>query len=79
MIVADELLITKGTLYVFDGRVVMSFGGNSDTVIGRCKLCGAETENFVNIEDGDRKREHFLMCKDCVHKHADKITFVSNT
>jgi UPF0176 protein len=69
----------KGKLYVFDGRVIMSFGGNTETVIGKCTKCGAPTENFVNIEEGTRRREHYLMCQDCVKKHAHEITFVSNT
>lgn len=68
----------KGKLYVFDGRVVMSFGGNTEKVIGKCRKCGVPTENFVNIE-GEGKRQHYLMCQDCVAKHSEKITFVSNT
>jgi UPF0176 protein len=68
----------RGKLYVFDGRVIVSFGGTTDEVIGTCKKCGDTTENFVNVE-GVRSRDHYLMCQDCVLKHEDVITFNSNT
>lgn len=68
----------KGKLYVFDGRVIMSFGGTKNTSIGKCKKCGAPTENFVNIE-GEGKRMHYLMCHNCVEKYKDSITYISHT
>jgi len=52
-----------GTLYTFDQRVTMDFGGERK-VIGRCALCGTATERYVNCADDDCHL-HFLACKAC--------------
>ncbi len=36
-----------GTLYTFDGRVVMDFGGDR-TIVGKCKFCQSPCETYVN-------------------------------
>jgi UPF0176 protein len=57
----------KGKLYVFDGRVLMGFGTDSPEheVIGRCALCGAKSENYVNCDYDDCHR-HFICCAGCL-------------
>lgn len=53
----------QGTLYTFDGRLTMDFGGERE-IIGTCYLCSAATEIYVNCGD-DTCHEHFLVCGDC--------------
>lgn len=62
-----------GTLYTFDGRVTMDFGGSRE-VIGECRLCGAKTERYVNCGN-DECHLHFLVCDDCAS--SDKVVFCS--
>ena len=52
-----------GTLYTFDKRLTMDFGGDRE-VIGRCKLCGDSTEHYVNCANNDCHL-HFLACESC--------------
>ncbi len=53
----------RGTLYTFDNRLTMDFGGVRE-VVGRCRLCGAKTERYVNCAN-DRCHFHFLACDAC--------------
>ncbi|HVU06842.1 MAG TPA: rhodanese-related sulfurtransferase [Candidatus Paceibacterota bacterium] len=62
----------KGSLYVFDGRVTMDFGGGKGKardVIGVCEKCGAKTETFADCTNQDC-RNQMLCCKACIK--ADK-------
>ncbi|MDO8231607.1 MAG: rhodanese-related sulfurtransferase [bacterium] len=52
-----------GTLYTFDGRLTMDFGGDRE-IVGKCFLCGAKTESYVNCAD-DTCHLHFLACEVC--------------
>lgn len=52
-----------GTLYTFDGRLTMDFGGDRE-IVGQCFLCGAKTESYVNCAD-DTCHYHFLVCDGC--------------
>jgi UPF0176 protein len=52
-----------GTLYTFDGRVTMDFGGER-TVIGTCHSCNASTETYTNCKN-DLCHLHFLVCESC--------------
>jgi len=52
-----------GTLYTFDKRLTMDFGGDRE-VIGRCKLCGDSTEKYVNCAN-NFCHLHFLACGNC--------------
>ncbi len=52
-----------GTLYTFDGRVTMDFGGERE-VIGACSHCGAKTENFADCSVHSCGN-HFLACDTC--------------
>jgi UPF0176 protein len=52
-----------GTLYTFDKRLTMDFGGDRE-VIGRCKLCESPTEKYVNCAN-NFCHLHFLACENC--------------
>lgn len=56
-----------GTLYTFDQRVTMDFGGDRE-VIGRCRRCDATTEQYINCAY-DPCHLHFLICTDCQTKN----------
>jgi len=52
-----------GTLYTFDNRLVMDFGGERE-VVGTCHLCDATTEVYVNCANLSCHL-HFLVCEQC--------------
>ena len=57
----------RGALYVFDQRVVMSFGSPQDKgrqIIGKCVRCGSVSENYVNCKNPGCNR-HFIACATC--------------
>ncbi len=53
-----------GTLYTFDGRNTMHFGGNRE-IIGKCRTCDTSTENYVNCANFECHL-HFLCCENCI-------------
>lgn len=53
----------KGTLYTFDGRVTMDFGGERE-VVGKCIFCKSTTERYLNCYNDDCHL-HFLACESC--------------
>lgn len=53
-----------GTLYTFDNRDTMHFGGERE-IVGRCKRCGEKTESYYNCAN-DECHLHFLACEKCV-------------
>lgn len=57
----------NGALYVFDGRIVMSFGDKGRKIIGRCAVCKKPSENYINCADIFCNR-HFICCKNCQKK-----------
>ena len=54
----------KGTLYTFDRRVVMDFGGPRE-VVGTCRFCEGKTERYVNCAN-PTCHLHFLVCTNCI-------------
>jgi UPF0176 protein len=56
-----------GKLYVFDNRLVMGFNTDSSKheIIGRCIVCDAKSENYVNCKN-DNCHRHFICCKNCL-------------
>ena len=54
-----------GTLYTFDERLVMDFGGDRE-IIGKCKRCECKTEKYQNCTNAECNIL-FLICSDCVH------------
>lgn len=53
-----------GTLYTFDNRLTMDFGGVRE-VIGSCRFCQAKCERYVNCANNECHL-HFLVCESCV-------------
>lgn len=53
-----------GTLFTFDNRLVMDFGGERD-VIGKCKRCSATNEQYQNCANAECNML-FLICNDCM-------------
>ena len=53
-----------GTLFTFDDRLVMDFGGDRK-VIGVCKRCGASNEQYQNCANAECNML-FLICNDCM-------------
>jgi len=58
-----------GTLYTFDNRLTMDFGGARE-VVGRCRFCKQETERYVNCAN-NACHLHFLVCTGCVPARED--------
>ncbi len=52
-----------GTLYTFDKRLTMDFGGERE-IVGTCYKCGEKTEQYVNCADNSCHL-HFLICGAC--------------
>jgi UPF0176 protein len=56
-----------GTLYTFDQRVTMDFGGGENgkrEIIGKCHLCGASSEMYADCAD-PACHLHFIACTNC--------------
>lgn len=53
----------KGTLFTFDERMTMDFGGKRE-IIGKCKLCGDTTETYQNCSNAECNML-FLICNEC--------------
>ena len=53
----------KGTLYTFDERITMHFGGERE-VVGTCRLCDTKCETYVNCAN-EWCHLHFLACAGC--------------
>jgi len=53
----------QGTLYTFDQRQTMHFGGERE-IIGTCHLCGTTTERYADCAN-DTCHLHFLACDTC--------------
>jgi UPF0176 protein len=53
-----------GTLFTFDNRLVMDFGGERE-VIGKCKRCGRTNEQYQNCANAECNML-FLICNDCM-------------
>ena len=56
----------EGTLYTFDKRETMNFGGDRN-IIGECMLCGRKTERYINCANLSCNI-HFLACIECCGK-----------
>jgi len=61
----------KGKLYVFDGRVTMSFYTDDPKhkIIGKSDSCRSESENYVNCANPVCHR-HFICCEGCLSKQG---------
>jgi UPF0176 protein len=63
-----------GTLYTFDRRLTMDFGGERE-VIGKCRLCGAASEAYVDCAE-PTCHLHFIACACC--RDEDGSAYCSN-
>ncbi|MBX4210367.1 rhodanese-related sulfurtransferase [Candidatus Parcubacteria bacterium] len=66
-----------GTLYVFDNRITMDFEKNHE-VVGKCKLCQKQTENYTNCADATC-HDHFLYCGCELNSSQNGIPFCSDS
>lgn len=53
----------QGTLYTFDQRTTMHFGGDRE-VVGKCMKCEAKTEDYVDCANLLCHKQ-FMVCQDC--------------
>lgn len=63
-----------GKLYVFDNRLVMGFNTESAShqVVGRCIVCNAPSEHYVNCRN-DNCHRHFIACENCLDTDGTSI------
>lgn len=62
----------KGSLYVFDNRMVMDFDKKAleigekpqHEIVGRCVVCATPSERYVNCENDDC-HIHYILCATC--------------
>jgi UPF0176 protein len=57
-----------GTLYTFDQRHTMHFGGERE-IVGTCHVCEASTEDYIDCQNL-QCHKHLLMCVDCQQKEG---------
>ncbi len=64
----------EGKLYVFDSREVMGFNTQSPyhKVIGKCRVCGEQSENLVNYYDGTENK-YGIICISCCKKGTVRL------
>jgi UPF0176 protein len=53
----------KGTLYTFDNRMTMDFGGDRE-IVGKCHVCKSQTENYSHCAQPSC-HAHLLICEGC--------------
>lgn len=76
----------QGTLFTFDNRLTMDFGGENREIVGKCLNCQNKSENYVNCSNnarvnvGDKTKKlcnkKIIVCGDCVeklNKHQENI------
>ncbi len=56
----------KGSLYTFDNRKVMNWGGESREIVGKCKFCATPSERYENC-DNKLCHKHYIVCDECVN------------
>lgn len=54
-----------GSMYTFDGRVVMDYDGGNHPVIGRCKECGKPSELVIDCKN-ESCHGQYVTCDDCL-------------
>jgi len=55
----------QGTLYTFDGRKTMHFGGERK-IIGKCFKCDISSEEVYDVLDDDIHEHQRIICGNCV-------------
>ncbi len=64
----------EGKLLVFDGRETMAFNADKPDYksVGKCRVCGASSENLVNFFDGG-KNTYGIICADCCNSNKVEL------
>jgi UPF0176 protein len=62
----------KGTLYTFDNRKVMDFGGERE-IIGKCEDCGIATEEYYDLLLESKEEEQVLLCNACALAKGETV------
>lgn len=61
----------KGSLYVFDKRIVMNFDNpDKHEIIGHCSKCDTPSEHYVNCANL-MCHDHFICCENCLKTSAE--------
>jgi UPF0176 protein len=61
----------KGSLYVFDKRIVMNFNDkDKHKIIGRCSKCNKPSEHYINCANL-MCHDHFICCESCLQESAE--------
>lgn len=58
----------KGTLFTFDNRLTMNFGGERE-VVGKCKRCSVSCEKYQNCANAECNML-FIICDDCMSEEG---------
>ncbi len=68
----------KGTLFTFDNRLVMDFGGEEREIVGKCVMCSKKSETYTNcannrkldIKNNAKKlcNKKIIVCEECLEK-----------
>jgi UPF0176 protein len=66
-----------GTLYTFDQRHTMHFGGDRE-VVGKCHRCKTSTEKYIDC-DNKLCHKHLLACDDCKAKLNNHCSLLCKT
>lgn len=61
----------NGTLYTFDNRQTMHWGGERK-IVGACSVCASQTEDYSNCRNPVCNAK-MLVCKDCVTNKSESI------
>ncbi len=62
----------KGTLYTFDNRKVMDFGGERE-VVGKCRDCSLQTEDYYDLMLESGEEAQVLLCPACALLRAETV------
>ena len=72
----------KGTLFTFDNRMVMDFGGEEREVVGKCVNCDMLSENYTNcsnnskLDKSDKAKKlcnkKVIVCENCIKNLKEK-------
>lgn len=56
----------KGSLYVFDGRLVWRMNASESAVISSCEICGSPSDQYVDCSYLHcKQKRHFIACDNC--------------
>lgn len=62
----------KGTLYTFDNRRVMNFGGDRE-IVGKCDDCSVACEDYYDYLKDDGHEEQVILCQVCAAAKGDRV------